>query len=1115
MRLPQSLVAKKALLNIQNDDDQCFRLCVLAFKMGSSAKSCNDARWPGRYVDNPRRGGPTPQGWRPEYKTLGLDWAAIPTDRATNFEDLPAFEEANDLGVYVYIYRDRGEDTSKQAGVKRTRDVPGDEDRRPTFLELRRTPLKMRAPEKEIKLLLYEGHYLLITEFEWLANQKRGVANIRRHAKHVCHRCLRRFDERYKKDYEKHVAQMSCRRQLVNKQTAEIRLPAPEKAIMEFTAWGKLVHAPLIVVADFERFTTAASLKRGGATVAATNDNVASVCYAAIGHDGYEAPREHELCYWDREDPAVFLIWRLLGLALHYKKAKRAHDALRITEAVKREVSGATHCALCRKPLGGDRVADHNHFTGKFRGVLHSTCNKRYRVNLKIPVFFHNLMGFDGHPIIKAIRRIVANPELCKRFEEITKDFDEEHFDEPEDGVYERFSVGKLRFQVLAKTDEQYQTITFGPLEFKDSFRFLEKSLDQLVEARKGDFGGDLVAAFPLLASRHPHREHLEHLVRKFKMPFGAMKDRSVFARPPVLELEDYHNFILDEPADAEELAKQRETAEALRLNNFGDMLRCYNECDVLQLADIFEAFRNTVRTRCGLDPAHYVGFPRLSLDTMLLRSGASVELIHELNGGMPFLDDINANVRGGLCAIFSSYAAANNPMTANLTHKGLGYDRSKPTSWILPLDINALYPSVMTLPLPVGDYERLTGMTADGVRALMLDYHDLSNTGYMVVCDIWVDPSLHDLLDFAPVAKHASKPEELSEKQRQVFNDYGCKAGAEKLMPYLGMQKQVGLHIALLKFYVERMGVSFGNVARVWKWRQEAYMRTHILENAEIRNRFPKSDPRNELAKRESNGLYGMHLQNKTEYCNTTIHANHDSFVKAAEKPLTRSFHIFDPEEDGFLGLVHKQKGAGITIDTPRLVGWAVLDLSKRQMYFNWYDGVKRVWPAAQLLMMDTDSFHVKVESEDVMGDIARVNAGAYGAFRIDTSNVERPGANSNALGVLKLEYHAAEFCGVRAKCYSELKVDEAAVRKFKGVPSKVVKKHIMHAHFKEIVLDSAAGLDNGRAKTVEVRSIQSKEHSLEHRISQKKSLAPANDKVYEIDGFRSRPLGHYLNQP
>ena len=743
---------------------------------------------------------------------------------------------------------------------------------------------------------------------------------------------------------------------------------------------------------------------------------------------------------------------------------------------------------------------------------MHTTCNKRYRVNLKIPIFFHNLMGYDGHPIVRAIRRIVANPELLKHFEENTKDFDED--EEEDESVYESFKVGKLKFQVLAKSDERYQTITFGPLEFKDSYRFMEKGLDELVEARKGDSGVELASAFPLLASRHPHREHLEHLVRKFKMPFGAMIDRTVFARPPVLEPEEYHNFFSDEPVKPEELMKQRETADTLHLANFGDMLRCYNECDVLQLADIIEAFRNTVRARCGLDPVHYVGFPRLSLDTMLLRSGASVELVHELNGGWALMNDINANIRGGLCAIFSSYAAANNPMTANLEHKGLSQDLSKPTSWILPLDINALYPSVMVLPLPVGNYEQLKGPTAEVVRGLMHNYHDQSDTGYMVICDIWVDTSLHDLLDFAPVAKRAAKEEELSEGQRQKIAAYGCKVGGEKLMPYLGRQEQVGLHIALLKYYTERMGVSFGNVTRVWKWKQEAYMKTHILENVEIRSRIPKSDPRNELAKRESNGLYGMHLQNKADYCNTTIHAKHDSFVKAAEQPLLHDFHIFDPQDEGFLGLVRKAKGAAITMDTPRLVGWAVLELSKRQMYYNWYDGVKKVWPNAQLLMMDTDSFHVKVESENLMGDIEKVNTGAYDDFRIDTSNVEKPGANKNALGVLKLEYHAVEFCGVRAKCYSELTADEATIRKFKGVPSKVVKRHIMHADFKGIVLDSSDGLVDGKTKTVEVRSIQSKEHSLEHRISRKKSLAPANDKVYEIEGFRSRPLGHYLNQ-
>ena len=1111
VELPKHLSQKKALLNIQNEDDQCFRLCVLAFKMGR--KDTNDWRWPGRYIDNPVRGARKPPGWKPRYKALDLDWSAIPLDRATTFEDIPAFEAANDLGVYIYVLRDHGHDTSNPTSVKRA--VDGEE-RRPTFVELRRTPTVMRSPDKEIQLLLYRGHYLLITQFEWLVNQQRGVANRRQDAAHICYRCMTRFDARYQKCYEQHIAKMHCHRRLVTPKTATLQLPAPEKAFMEFNAWGKLVHAPLIVVADFECFTTKTEIKRGNSTtVVATNDEVASVCYAAIGCEGYEPPQEHLLHYYDREDPAVYLIRQLFKLVAHFKKAKSKHQNLVMTPEIKRQVRGATHCALCRKALGDDRVADHNHFTGEFRGVMHDACNKRYRVNLKIPVFFHNLMGYDGHPIIRAIRRIVANPEILKEFEDLELDEDIKLDEDgpPEDEQFlEPDKIVKFRFKVLAKSDERYQTITFSALDFKDSYRFLEKGLDALVEARKGDFE-DLAEAFPILAARHPQREHLPHLVRKFKMPFGAMTDRTVFARPAVLEPEDYYNFFTDEPVDPEELVKQRETAEVLKLATFGDMLRCYNECDVLQLADILEAFRNTVRARSGLDPVHYVGFPRLSLDTMLLRSGACVELIHELNGGWPFMNDINANVRGGLCVIFSSYAAANNPLTANLGHKQLEFDQAKPTSWILPLDINALYPSVMTLPMPVSNYERVMNPTVESVRDLMRDYHDEADVGYMVVCDIWVDPSLHDLLDFAPAAKRVAGMDELSEAQRDKIQAYGCTTGDAKLMPYLGKQKEVGLHIALLKYYTERMGVSFDNVQRVWKWCQKPYLRNHILENVEIRNKFPKSDPRNELAKRESNGLYGMHLQNKANYCDTTIHANHDSFVRAAEKPLTRSFHIFDPEADGFLAVVHKAKGAAITMDTPRLVGWAVLELSKRQMYWNWYDGVKKVWPAAQLLMMDTDSFHVKVESPDIMADVARVNAGAYGDFRIDTSNVESPGANANALGVLKLEYHAVEFCGVRAKCYSELKADDATVRKFKGVPKRVVKKHLKHEQFKRIVLDSSSGLVDGRPKSLEVRGILTKEHSLEHRITRKKSLAPANDKVFEV-GFTSKPLGHYLNK-
>lgn len=45
-----------------------------------------------------------------------------------------------------------------------------------------------------------------------------------------------------------------------------------------------------------------------------------------------------------------------------------------------------THCHICQKKLESDRVRDHCHVTGKFRGAAHNACNLNLKQKDKIPV---------------------------------------------------------------------------------------------------------------------------------------------------------------------------------------------------------------------------------------------------------------------------------------------------------------------------------------------------------------------------------------------------------------------------------------------------------------------------------------------------------------------------------------------------------------------------------------------------------------------------------------------------------------------------------------------------------------------------------------------------------
>ena len=67
--------------------------------------------------------------------------------------------------------------------------------------------------------------------------------------------------------------------------------------------------------------------------------------------------------------------------------------------------NAADDCFICGQPLGTDRVRDHCHLSGKFRGAAHNLCNLNYKLPKFFPVIFHNLSGYDSHLFIKKLAK--------------------------------------------------------------------------------------------------------------------------------------------------------------------------------------------------------------------------------------------------------------------------------------------------------------------------------------------------------------------------------------------------------------------------------------------------------------------------------------------------------------------------------------------------------------------------------------------------------------------------------------------------------------------------------------------------------------------------------------
>jgi hypothetical protein len=131
-----------------------------------------------------------------------------------------------------------------------------------------------------------------------------------------------------------------------------------------------------------------------------------------------------------------------------YKDPK---EMLPLTDQEQMAYDRARECWICKTWLIRDKVRDHCHITGKYRGPAHRACNLELSIKpyeMHIPVIFHNLSGYDGHIIMQGIGAMECKDEI-----------------EP-----------------IPYNMEKYMAFKLGPLRFIDSLQFMKSGLNKLAE---------------------------------------------------------------------------------------------------------------------------------------------------------------------------------------------------------------------------------------------------------------------------------------------------------------------------------------------------------------------------------------------------------------------------------------------------------------------------------------------------------------------------------------------------------------------------------------------------------------------------------------------------------
>ena len=512
-----------------------------------------------------------------------------------------------------------------------------------------------------MNLFLYDEHYSVVKNLSRLISKQLSKG---KYKKHTCIRCLNHF--KTSESLETHLK--LCQ----NHDHQHHVYPNGENNYVFFKQYQKIHRIPFVIYADFESFAEPVDKKIGKGTTQYLKHTPSGFCYTikCMDESIYKGKTVIYTMKEDGEDIGKKFVEYLENDLKEVYKILKTTIPIRMTDQEEANLKNAKVCYVCKEDLENDRVRDHCHLTGKYRGAAHSICNIKMRVPEFVPVLFHNLEGYDSHLLIKSLGLSEGKIDCIPKTDE----------------KYISFSKEVVIETITDKEGKEHEKTL--EIRFLDSLKFTLKSLDSLV-------GGLRPEQFTTLEREMGTSKLLK---KKGVFPYEFMTEFDKLGVDNLPPKKNFYSKLNNTDRSDEDYKHAQKVWNEFGCKTMRDYHDLYLKTDVLLLADVMENYRKICIKNYGLDPLWYYTAPGLAWDASLKISKVNLELLTDPDMYLM----VENGIRGGISTIMKRYAKANNSYMKD-------FNQNEPSNYIQYLDANNLYGWAMSQPLPVNGFRLMS----------------------------------------------------------------------------------------------------------------------------------------------------------------------------------------------------------------------------------------------------------------------------------------------------------------------------------------------------------------------------------------------------------------------